>query len=131
MLVDPALKGRALPPERFAVERGAVRRFALAIGDRDPRHLRGDVAPPTFPTTMRGGTAALGVDAARVLHAGEEYRYRRALLAGDELVLTRRVADVFERRGRAGAMTFVVVTAEARDAAGELVFESRTTIICR
>ena len=131
MAVDRSLIGRMSDEETFAVERGAIRRFAQAIGDGEGAHLRGDIAPPTFPTTFRGTLPGLELDRKRILHAGEEYRYRRPLRPGDELRVVRRVEDVFEKEGSLGPMTFIVLAAEARDALGQIVYLSRTTIIYR
>lgn len=131
MEIDQSLVGRSYGPERHEVERGAIRRFAEAIGDREPLHLQGEIAPPTFPTTFRGGVPGLALDKKRILHAGEEYRYRRPIRAGDVLLVVRRVADIYEKRGSLGPMTFIVTAAEGRDTQGELVYESRTTIIYR
>ncbi len=131
MEIDRAIVGRTSEPERHEVERGAIRRFARAIGDQEPRHLEGEIAPPTFPTTLRGGVAGLALDKRRILHAGEEYRYRRPIRAGDVLWVVRRVEDVYEKRGSLGPMTFIVTAGEGRDTQGELVYESRSTIIYR
>ncbi len=131
MEIDRSLVGRTSDPEVCEVERGAIRRFAEAIGDTEPLHLRGEIAPPSFPTTFRGGLPGLEFDKKRILHAGEEYRHRRPLRAGDVLHVSRRVEDVFVKQGSLGAMTFIVLAAEGRDPFGELVYESRQTIIYR
>ncbi len=130
-MVDRSLIGRRSEVEVHEVERGAIRRFAAAIGDEAPLHRQGEIAPPTFPTTMRGEIPGLELDKKRILHAGEEYRYRRPLRAGDVLRVVRRVEDVYEKRGSLGPMTFIVLAAEGRDPSGEIVYESRTTIIYR
>jgi hydroxyacyl-ACP dehydratase HTD2-like protein with hotdog domain len=130
-VVHESLKGTSTGPVRWEVERGAIRRFAAAIGDVEPSHARGDVAPPTFPTTLRLDLPAGVIEKSRILHAGEEYRYRRALRAGDVLLVERQVEDVYEKTGSLGRMTFIVLAGTGRDEQGEIVFESRTTLIYR
>ena len=131
MAIDRALVGRTSGPVCWEVEAGAIRRFSAAIGDQEPRHLAGEVAPPTFPTTLRLDVPGARLDKSRILHAGEEYRYRRPIRAGDVLWVERRVEDVYEKQGSLGRMTFIVLAQAGRDESGEVVFESRTTLIYR
>ena len=61
--VDRSLIGTSAAPYEVEVEKGAIRKFALAIGDDNPlyfdrdyavRHGYDDIlAPPTFPTCFR------------------------------------------------------------------------------
>lgn len=131
--LDRSLVGRRSEPVTFEVERGAIRKFAEAIGDPHPDFQRGEVAPPTFPTTFRVRVPGLeAVDPARLLHGEEEYEYVRPIRAGDRITVVREVVDVYEKEGRLGRMTFVVSQVEGRDAAtGELVYRGRSTIIVR
>jgi acyl dehydratase len=128
-LPDKSLIGNASEPQVFEVERGAIRRFADAIGDPEPAHRAGDVAPPTFPTSFRVPVPGLNVDPSHFLHGGEEYQYERPLRPGDSITCVRRVMDVFERKGRMGPMAFVISELEGRDAHGEAVFRGRSTLI--
>ncbi|MDA8345447.1 MAG: MaoC family dehydratase N-terminal domain-containing protein [Thermaerobacter sp.] len=131
MAIDRSIIGRESPPAVFEVEKGAIRRFAAAIGDETPAFARGEIAPPTFPTTFRSPVPGLALDLRRVLHGGEEYVYERPLRAGDVLHVTRRIEDCYEREGSLGKMTFYIVSAEGQDGDGEIVYRSRTTIIYR
>ncbi len=131
MAADRSVVGRKAPPETFEVEKGAIRKFAAAIGDETPAFRAGEIAPPTFPTTFRSPLPGLSLDLWRVLHGGEEYVYERPIRAGDVLSVTRSIEDCYEREGRLGTMTFYVVAAEGRDPKGTLVYRSRTTIIYR
>jgi N-terminal half of MaoC dehydratase len=115
----------------FEVERGAIRKFAEAVQDQTPECLRGDVAPPTFPTTFRMTIPGLTYDLARVLHGAQEYRYERPLRAGDRVRCRVRVADIYQRKGRLGEMTFLILTMEGRDESGTSVFTGTTTAILR
>lgn len=131
MAVDRSVIGSESEPFDYAVERGALRQFADAIGDPNPVYLRGDIAPPTFPTTFRIKVPGLDLDPKRILHGGEEYEYIRPIRAGDRLTVVLRVTDTFERQGSVGHMTFYVIEGEGVDAEGQLVYRSRSTIICR
>jgi acyl dehydratase len=125
------LIGRESEVVLFEVERGAIRKFAEAVQDPTPACLRGDVAPPTFPTTFRMTIPGLTFDLARVLHGAQEYRYERPLRAGDRVRCQVRVADVYRRQGRLGEMTFLILALEGRDESGTRVFTGMTTAILR
>jgi hydroxyacyl-ACP dehydratase HTD2-like protein with hotdog domain len=115
----------------FVVEAGAIRKFAEAVADLTPAYQRGEIAPPTFPTTFRITIPGLTYDLARVLHGAQEYRYERPLRAGDQIRCLNRVTDVYRRTGRLGEMTFLILELEGRDESGALVFTGRTTAILR
>lgn len=125
------LIGRESEVVLFEVERGAIRKFAEAVQDQTPECLRGDVAPPTFPTTFRMTIPGLTYDLARVLHGAQEYRYERPLRAGDRVRCRVRVADVYRRQGRLGEMTFLILAMEGTDESGRPVFTATTTAILR
>lgn len=130
--VDPAIVGRTGEPRTFDVERGAIRRFAELIGDENPAHRFGDIAPPTFPTTFHVPPPDLGFtrDPSRLLlSGGEDFTYERPLQVGDRVTCVVRVADTYVKRGRRGEMTFIVLEKEARDQSGSLVFRERHTLI--
>ncbi len=115
----------------FEVERGAIRKFAEALGDPAPAFASGEIAPPTFPTTFRVAIPGVSVELARVLHGAEEYRYERPIRAGDRLRCRSRVVEVYEREGRLGHMTFLVTETEGVDESGAPVFTARHTAILR
>jgi acyl dehydratase len=129
--LSPDLIGRESEVVLFEVERGAIRKFAEAVQDQTPECLRGEVAPPTFPTTFRITIPGLTFDLARVLHGAQEYRYERPLRAGDRVRCRVRVADVYRRQGRLGEMTFLILVMEGRDESGTSVFTGTTTAILR
>jgi len=129
--LSPDLIGRVSEVVLFEVERGAIRKFAEAVQDQTPACLRGDVAPPTFPTTFRITIPGLTYDLARVLHGAQEYRYERPLRAGDRVRCRVRVADVYRRQGRLGEMTFLILVTEGVDESGTSVFTGTTTAILR
>ena len=129
--VTSDLIGRESEVVLFEVERGAIRKFADAVQDQTPECVRGDVAPPTFPTTFRMTIPGLTFDLARVLHGAQEYRYERPLRAGDRVRCRVRVADVYRRKGRLGEMIFLILAMEGTDESGSPVFSGTTTAILR
>ena len=129
--LSPDLIGRESEAVLFEVERGAIRKFAEAVQDQTPECLRGEIAPPTFPTTFRITIPGLTFDLARVLHGAQEYRYERPLRAGDRVRCRLRVADIYQRKGRLGEMTFLILALEGRDESGTAVFTGTTTAILR
>lgn len=143
-MLDKSLIGRTSEPGRNEVERGAIRRFAEALGSTHPLHLSteaarkagypGLVAPPTFPATFRAGSdvrAGLGLSEQTVLHNEQVYEHERPIVAGDVITVTERIADVSERSGPAGQMTFLVIESEGQDARGEPVYRGRQVLIVR
>lgn len=129
--ISEALIGRESEEVLIEVERGAIRKFAEAVGDTTAACVRGDVAPPTFPTTFRIAIPGLTFDLARVLHGAQEYRFERPIRARDRLRCRSRLADLYHREGRLGPMTFLIIETEGRDQLGQLVFTGRSTVILR
>jgi len=141
--------GRMLSTGSATVTGEHIAAFARALGDEHPWHVDPDaarrgpfgalVAPPTYPIAfmtqaLAGGMEAfleLGLDFATLVHGEQEFEYVRPVTAGETLALTGRIADVYEKTGASGALDFVVIETEARDAAGGAVFWSRNTLISR
>ena len=137
--------GRASPPTLNEVEKGAIRRFAEALGDYNPIYYDEEyarasgyptiVAPPTFPRVLPlgGGPArAAGRGASRACCTpSRRFEYERPIFAGDRIFVSTRVADVLERPGPAGKMDVAVIEDEGRDEEGNLVFRARRTLVVR
>jgi acyl dehydratase len=142
-MLDRTFIGRTSEPVTVEVERGHIRRFAEAIGDPNPIYASLEAAraaglpdipaPPTFVTALFAGDvrAGMGIDVRKLLHGEESYEYRRPLYAGDRLTLTQRVADIYEKPGKAGVMDFLVLETTATDATGALVYRARRTVIIK
>jgi acyl dehydratase len=144
MPLNQELKGKEYEEVEFTVERDRVTQFADAIGDDDPIYRDADaareagfaeqVAPPTFATVlqiMTSGQAVLdpelGLDYSRVVHGEQEYEWRRPLVVGDVLKARPRIADIYTKRSN----EFLVTEADVKDASGETVVISRSTLISR
>jgi acyl dehydratase len=136
--IDQSLVGQTSAPQDFAVERGAIRRFAEAIGDTNPLYLdpaaaraagyADVIAPPTFPTTFRV-PLPITIEMSHVLHGEQEYAYTRPIVAGETLRCTATLVSLREREGSLGKMTFIVAEIAGSDATGASVFTGRSTII--
>ncbi len=143
-MLDKNAIGRSSPPTLNEVEKGAIRRFAEALGDYNPIYYDEEyaralgyptiVAPPTFPASFHSAAdlrELLGVGIKSLLHAEQGFEYERPILAGDRIYVSTRVADVLERQGPAGKMDVALIQDEGRDEEGNLVFRARRTLVVR
>ena len=143
-MLDRSLIGRESEPVVHEVERGAIRRFAEALGDPNPIYLDDAaaraaghpalVAPPTFPIALASNERfrhSLDLGTRSILHGEQQFEYARPVFAGDRITVVSRVADVQERAGASGPMDVLVIEDEGRDDKGELVFRTRAMLILR
>lgn len=140
---DRSALGVESAPVSYDVEKGAIRKFAEAIGDDDPIYsdeqaaqaagFKTIVAPPTFLCTFRAQELPdLKIQFGRVrLNGGNEYAYYQPIYAGDTITLTAKYADVSERSGRTGSMVFVITELTFKNQYGEVVAKGRNTGIMR
>lgn len=130
------------------VERGKVREFALAVGERDPlyfdpEHAKAEgfpdvLAPPTFTVTQiwqvsreeREARLGANLDYGRVLHGEQEFSYKRLPFAGEVLKGVMRISKDFTKEGkRGGQMRFVTYETKFTDAQDEEVLTAFYTLI--
>ena len=129
----------------FEVGREHVRRFADAIGDRNPVYTDPDaaraaghpdcIAPPTFLTVLNFRFALegpivdpeFGLDYSRVVHGEQQFELHRPVRVGDVLQVVSRVEDIKD----AGRNELIVVAGTITDAGGEHVATVRGTIVSR
>ena len=128
-------------PEVYDLERGAIRRFAGAIGDpnplyRDPGAARdagyGDViAPPTYLRALTPDPALPPYPRPypEVLDGGSAWRYFRPVQAGERMSVTWRLADAKEREGRLGPMVIATMEISYRGVDGALSATQHSTLI--
>jgi acyl dehydratase len=119
--------GKEFPPTTYAVGREKIREYASAVGETNPLHLdleaaraagyRDLVAPPMFAVVYSMPALAfalfdpeVGIDYARLVHGGQEFRWGPLVIAGDEI-----------------ATRVCVKSIDSRDAMGFYVFESVST----
>ncbi len=143
-MLDRRVIGKNYPAALNEVEKGAIRRFADAIGDPNPIYRDEEaakaagykdlVAPPSFPATLTGGVEikeALTLKDRQVLVGEQSFEYHRPICAGDRLLVVSRIVDIYEKLGAGGVMDFAVIEDEGRDERGELYYRARRTIIVR
>ena len=144
--------GRLDPPHVKMVERGAIRRYAEAVGDDDPlyhdlEYARGlghsdIVAPPGFfgwtvgsvpplEAVMGLMTAVVSAGYYRILDAGMSFDLFLPVRAGDVLVASPRVADVEEKQGKSGTMIMCSFETTYMNQNGDVVAKSYQKVICR
>ncbi len=136
--------GRQAPPsEPYYVSREKIREFATAIGDQNPAYhdlaaakALGHpdlIAPPTFAIVvgLKMGAVVfdpdLGLNYAMVVHGEQQFSYRRAIRAGDELTGTLTITDI-SAKGRNELLTW---SADLTAADGEVVCTLTNTIVSR
>ncbi|MEX2584725.1 MAG: MaoC family dehydratase N-terminal domain-containing protein [Gemmatimonadota bacterium] len=125
---------------RNVVERGAVRKFAQAIGDLNPLYLDPEtaarsrwgrlIAPPTFPRVFDFGTIpGLPLPPAGIIHGEQSYTYTRPLHVGEEVDCYTIFQESYSRKGSGGTLNFLVFERVGEDTAGERIFTSRDVLI--
>jgi acyl dehydratase len=145
--------GTMTEPVINEVERGAIRRYAGAVGNPNPlysdveyaRNSRyGEViCPPGFFGWAKKVTAgAVAVMApvfatvfnaglVRIIDAGVEYELFLPVHAGDTLLWYARFADAKEREGKQGKMVFLTMELTYLNQRGDLVAKARQTFLAR
>src|SRR5262245_31279999 len=142
--IDRALIGSSAAPFAVDVEKGAIRRFAEAIGESSEIYVDeafarslgypGIVAPPTFPTTFRPPSKpawVLGLDEGRILAGEQGFRYQRPILAGERLHCELRFTDVQDKRGSNGHMELIIQDLVVTSLSGDIVCINRRVVIYR
>ncbi len=145
-MVDKNMVGKEYPESTFDVEKGKIREFANAIGDKSPvfyneraakdEGFEGLALPPTFPTVfaMFGGTmlkviADLKINMAKMLHGGQEYEYIKPVKPGDTVTGKTKIGNIFEKSGKGGTMEFIVLETTYTNQNGEKVLVDTSTLI--
>jgi hypothetical protein len=123
------------------VERGKIREFARATGSAAPEYLDDEQAPipPTFLRTAAfwqpvGAVSPLSgakLDLRRILHGEQEYLFfGPPPHAGQTLHVQPRLESITEKEGkRGGTMRLITVVEDFTDDDGNLVAQSRSTLV--
>ncbi|MEA2289066.1 MAG: hypothetical protein QOD55_1063 [Solirubrobacteraceae bacterium] len=144
MAVSTAAVGKSYAPSTYAVGREKIREYAVAVGETNPLHLDADaaraagyrdlVAPPMFAVVYCGAALGaamfdpeVGIEFARLVHGGQEFRWGPLVVAGDELTTTISVKDISER----GPMGFYVFESVSTNQDGDTVCVGTWTNIVR
>ncbi|UOR11465.1 MaoC family dehydratase N-terminal domain-containing protein [Halobacillus amylolyticus] len=122
------------------VERGAVKKFAEAIGDLHPIFIceetgkqsryNHNIAPPTFPRVFDYGTIEeLNLPSKGLIHGEQIYHYERPLMVGEDIQCYSEVKDYYERNGKSGEMGFLLLKRYGEDLEGNLIFTEEQVVI--
>ena len=127
------------PPVTTEIERGAIIKFAQAIGDENPifndeeaaRKSRygGLIAPPTFLRSVRTSRRELPFDIPfnNGLDGGSDWEYFEPVRPGDQITAVARIADIQERTGRMGVMIITTAVNTYTNQFGQVVATQTTT----
>jgi acyl dehydratase len=122
------------------VERGAVKKFAEAIGDPHPIFIdeevgrqsryKSNIAPPTFPRVFDYGVIhGLSLPNKGLIHGEQIYHYERPLIVGEEIYCHSEVKNYYEKEGKNGKMGFLVLQAYGEDLEGNTIFTAEQVAI--
>jgi len=138
--------GRSAPPMRVEVHRSDIIKYSIATEQRLDKYRQGDEAPPMFlfgalrpvvpidelgPDGLTKPAFLPDLPLKRVMAGGTKTTYHRPIRAGDVLVCTRTLADMFEKQGSTGPLIFVVYQLSVRDEDGQPIVDEIQTQICR
>ena len=134
-------------PQRYEIAtRRDIRKYAVCTAQTMRKYLDGDVAPPLFYIHLfwevveldQLSTDGIYLDPLipklpleRVMAGGLEIEYFRPICAGDELVATRTLTNLYEKEGRSGQLIFYDVVMDVRTASDEPVLRERATRLLR
>ena len=140
----------------FEVEKGAIKKLADAVGDRNPLYWDEEcarnsrygsiIAPPGFfgwPAKWERAMPFFSeirqdvVDTiskagySRLLDGGIEYDFFHPVRAGDTLAALSKVKDIYERESKAGKMFFSIIEITYTNQNGDVVAKARQTLVAR
>ena len=129
-------------PVKNEVEKGAIRKFAEAIGDNNPLYHDEEyakttrygriIAPPTFCRTFDyGKIPGFSLKTDGLIHGEQHFEYFRPIYAGEVIYCSTMLADIYEKEGKLGKMIFLLYEQKGVDEAGETVFIARSNVIYR
>jgi acyl dehydratase len=116
MPVKTEAVGKTYPPVTYAVGREKIKEYARAVGETNPVYLDAEaargagyadvVAPPMFAVVYSAPAVGpgifdpdVGINFAMMVHGGQEFRWGKPVVAGDEITTTASVKDISERAG--------------------------------
>ena len=137
--------------DEFEVEKGMIRRFAIAIGDPNPIYFDeefarktiygGIIAPHTFlfewnhhrhsvlsPEERRSLFKELNPQP-RFLRGGNEYEIFQPVRPGDIITSKSRLTEVYEKLGKSGPLIFAICEDEYYNQRAEFLGKNRDTYI--
>lgn len=145
-MLDRSKVGHEFASFNTAVEKGRLKFFAKAIGEKNPLYsdelaaraagYKNIPAPPTFPLVLdlEGPEFwpvldLLDMDIGRVLHGSQEFEYLGMIYAGDIITVTSNIKDIFDKKS--GALEFVVLENTYTNQNGDLVVKAINSLVYR
>jgi hydroxyacyl-ACP dehydratase HTD2-like protein with hotdog domain len=138
--------GRSAPPKTELVTRRDIRKYSIATGQRMQKYLAGYEAPPMFHLALFWDVVELdqltpdgiSIDSLlpifplkRAMAGGLKIEYHQPIRAGDTLVATRTLTDIYEKQGSQGPLIFYEVVMKVETESGEPVLIETATRILR
>ena len=138
--------GRSDTPRHELASRREIRKYAVATRQRLAKYLAGDEAPPMFHFVLFWDVVELdklapdgtSVDTLlpifplkRAMAGGVKIDYYKPIMAGDQLVATRTLTNIYEKTGSQGPLIFYEVVMKVEDESAEPVLTETTTRILR
>ncbi|MGB7302969.1 MAG: MaoC family dehydratase N-terminal domain-containing protein [Burkholderiaceae bacterium] len=138
--------GRQVSQVSVQVTRRDIQKYACATEQTQQKYVCGDEAPVMFIfnlfneivplVSFRDDGLAIDVHMPdlplnRVMAGGTEIRQHRPIRAGDQLIGTRKIIDLYEKEGRSGPLIFLVRELTVETMAGEAVMNEVQTRILR
>ncbi|MBN8193180.1 MaoC family dehydratase N-terminal domain-containing protein [Bacillus sp. NTK074B] len=132
--------GKRSTPVNNTVEKGAVKKFAEAIGDPHPIYVEedagrrsrygGNIAPPTFPRVFDYGTVkGFHLPNVGLIHGEQSFHFERPLKVGESIQCYTEIKDYYERNSSSGTLGFLVIEDVGEEAGGERIFSSQAIVI--
>lgn len=145
-------KGLSITPITVQIERGQVRFFSQVLGETEPLYTDIDharaaghpdiAASPSFFMVIeamvneerirkgeKGAAELVGCDFRYLLHGDEHYSYDGVIYAGDEVSLSTKVIDFYDKKG--GTMEFVVFESLLTHAERGVLLRAKRTLLHR
>ena len=144
--------GKIDPPNVMEVEKGAIRRYADAVGNDNPLYCDeeyakksrygGIIAPPGFfgwpKSAISESQGLIGVMTAlinagfyRILDGGMSYDCYLPVRAGDTLIGSPKIQNVSEKEGKSGTMIICNFETTFMNQNGAVVAKAYQTLIAR
>lgn len=144
MALNTEAIGKTYDPVDYAVGREKIREYASAVGETNSLHMDPEaaraagyadvLAPPMFAVVYASRAmvpaifdSEVGMDFARMVHGGQEFRWGPVVVAGDDITTTASVKDISQR----GEMGFYIFETSSVNQRGEVVCTGIWTNIVR
>ena len=134
---DRSKLGKVLGEMWITVSEEVILRYSKAIGETDPKYTKPGpnlIAPPGIVTVLEGPSQREQVKfpfAKTSMHGGSAVFSNAPIRAGDKLRVTIKLADVYIKTGRSGAMGFVIHENEFIREDGTVVARMQDTYLAR